>query len=198
MLSQCASLEKAEDSRLLRLLSEGDEQAYIMIYNRYAPLLYIHAERMLSDTDLAQDVVHDLFAALWDKREQLNIAISLKAYLYKSIRNRVLDLFAKEKVRLDYRDALQHKGEPVEEVEDKYQYRELEDIIDSELGRLPEQMRKVFLLSRIDKKSYKEIAEELQIAEGTVKKQIYMALKRLRQRIIYFIILLVFLLNFIY
>lgn len=198
MLSQGASLEKAEDSKLLDLLSEGNEQAYIVIYNRYAPLLYIHAGRMLSDTGLAQDVVHDLFAAVWDKREQLNIAVSLKAYLYKSIRNRVLDLFAKDKVRLDYRNNLLQKGEPVEEVEDKYQYRELEDIIDSELGRLPEQMRKVFLLSRVNEKSYKEIAEELQIAEGTVKKQIYMALKRLRQRIIYFIALILSILNFLY
>lgn len=122
MLSQGASLEKAEDRILLGLLSENNEQAYVVIYDRYAPLLYIHAERMLSDADIAQDVVHDLFVALWNKRQQLHIAISLKAYLYKSIRNRVLDILAKEKIRVDYRHTQLQKGEPLEDVEDKYQY----------------------------------------------------------------------------
>lgn len=186
MLYQERGLQWVEDSILLKLLSDGNTQAFAVIYNRYAPLLFVHAERMLANSSVAQDTVHDLFASLWQKREKLDIEVNLKSYLYRSIRNRVLDLFAKDKVRFEYNKRMNNLEEVDESLLQNYQLKELEEVIELELGRLPEQMRKVFLLSRLEDKSYKEIAEELEIAEGTVKKQIYLALKRLKKNIIYF------------
>lgn len=186
MLHQGRGLQWAEDSVLLELLSDGNTQAFAVIYNRYAPLLFVHAERMLTSSSIAQDTVHDLFTMLWQKRSDINIEVNLKSYLYKAVRNRVLDVFAKEKVRLVYKNRMSKAEEIDETMEENYQTKELEEVIESELGRLPEQMRKVFLLSRVEDKTYKEIAEELDIAEGTVKKQIYLALKRLKKNIVYF------------
>lgn len=185
-------LKKLEDKNLLNLLRVGNVQAFNLLYNRYSPLLYLHARRMLQDVDLAKDVVHDLFTMLWHKKEELDIDSHLKAYLYKAVRNRVLDLFAKEKVRIDYQNYMRTNKENDDEDESHFQKKELEEIIESELSKLPEQMRKVFLLSRLEDKSYKEIAAELDIAEGTVKKQIYLALKRLKKSIVYLFLFFVF------
>lgn len=186
MFYQERGLYCAKDSLLVELLSRGNAEAFEIIYNRYAPLLLVHAERMLANASMAQDVVHDLFTSLWQKREKINIEVNLKSYLYKATRNRVLDLFAQEKVRVDYKKQLNHSEQVDDSLLQNYQSKELKSLIESELCKLPEQMRKAFLLSRLEEKSYKEIAAELHIAEGTVKKQIYLALKRLKKNIVYF------------
>ncbi|MBD1420812.1 RNA polymerase sigma factor [Sphingobacterium chuzhouense] len=185
-------LQKLEDKNLLNLLRVGNVQAFNLLYDRYSPVLYVHACRMLKDVDLAKDVVHDLFAMLWHKKEQLLIDSNLKSYLYRAVRNRVLDLFAKEKVRIDYQNYMMISNEHDGADENHFHKQELEEIIESELNKLPEQMRKVFLLSRLEDKSYKEIAADLDIAEGTVKKQIYLALKRLKKSIVYILIFFIF------
>src|SRR5690606_37959029 len=97
-------LKQLEDKNLFSLLQRGDVQAFNLLYDRYSPVLYTHARRMLQDDDLAKDVVHDLFAMLWYKKEDIKIDSSLKSYLYRAVRNKVLDLFAKEKVRFDYQN----------------------------------------------------------------------------------------------
>lgn len=185
MFHQERGLVGARDSVLVELLSQGNKQAFAVIYDRYAPLLLLHADRMLANAATAQDVVQDLFTSLWQKREKMNIEVNLKSYLYKAIRNRVLDLFAQEKVRLNYKTQFDCEAQIDDSLVQNYQSKELEEIIESELNRLPEQMRRAFLLSRMEEKSYREIAEELRIAEGTVKKQIYLALKRLKKNIVY-------------
>jgi len=177
-------LKQLEDKNLLNLLRDGNAEAFNILYNRYSPILYVHACRMLRDSDLAKDIVHDLFTMLWYRRDDIRIDSSLKSYLYRAVRNRVLDLFAKEKVRINYQKQIISSKEIDDMQESPFQTKELEGIIEVELQRLPEQMRNVFLLSRLEEKSYKEIAAELHIAEGTVKKQIYLALKRLKRRIV--------------
>lgn len=80
---------------MLELLYDINTQVFAVIYNRYAYFLFVHAERMLANSSVAQDTVHDLFTSLWQKRDKINIEVKLKSYLYRAIRNRVLDLFAK-------------------------------------------------------------------------------------------------------
>ena len=184
-MSPIKNFDQQDDMRLFILMQRGDEKAFNAIYHRYAPLLFLHANRMLKDSELTKDVVQDLFASLWHKRNEIIVVSNLKSYLYTSVRNKVLDLFAKEKVRLHYQDSLLTQDHKSNVTEQAIQTKELTEIIEMELKNLPEQMRKVFLLSRQEEKSYKEIADEMDITEGTVKKQIYLALKRLKKNITY-------------
>src|SRR5690606_30825490 len=94
--------KKYSDSDLLQFLKNGDERVFSEIYTRYHSLLYIYAHKKLQDKQEAQDVVHDVFITLWEKRFELRIQISLANYLYTAVRNKSLDIFAHKKVEEKY------------------------------------------------------------------------------------------------
>lgn len=186
----------SDDSELMKSLKKNNDAAFNIIYDRYAPLLFIHATKMLQDHEKAKDIIQDIFTMLWSRRHELIIESNLKSYLYRTVRNRILDLFAKEKVRLEYQNNLQQINLTQPSSEYQYQHKELQAIIESELHKLPEQMQRVFLLSRFEHKTYKEISDDMNIAEGTVKKQIYLALKRLRKNLSYIFYIFITMLPF--
>lgn len=172
------------DLELTDLLKRGDAAAYTVIYNRYFNELYLHAYQRLRDKDEAQDVIHELFAGLWNKRETITIKSSLAAYLYTAVRNRIMDVIAHQQVETKYVSSLQNFLEAGYCVTD-HQVRErlLAALIEKEIAELPSKMREVFELSRKKVLSHKEIAAELNISEQTVRKQINNALKILRSRL---------------
>ncbi|WP_207535991.1 RNA polymerase sigma factor [Desertivirga arenae] len=178
------SVPASNENDLLFKLRQGDERAFAEIYNQYKGMLFLHAYRMVQDADEAHDVVHELFASLWSKRENLEIKTSIKAYLYNAVKNRILDFIAHQKVVSRYVDSLDNfveKGEFY--VDDKLREKELEATIAMEVSLLPEKMREVFELSRNFNYSHKQIAEILGISDKTVKKQVANAVKILRNKI---------------
>jgi RNA polymerase sigma-70 factor (ECF subfamily) len=180
------------DDELSFLLKERDHHAFTEIYNRYQHILYIHAIKLVKDPDEAQDILHDLFTALWDKAAELNTSIPLRAYLFKSIKNRVFDLFSRLKVRSGRLLSLQEFMEQGKWVTDEaLREKELIDIIEKEVGLLPAKMQTVFKMSRNENLSYREIAEELCISDKTVKKQVSNAIKILRKRISLMMVIMV-------
>lgn len=172
------------DQDLLTLLRGGNERAYEEIYKRFWASLYRHARRILQDEDGAEDVVQEVFLALWNKAETLEITGSLSGYLYKSVRNRIFDQVAHSKVREKYMASLSTFMEQGS-CETDYVLREkqLKEIIEREIAALPEGMRIAFEMSRNSNMSHKEIAEALGVSEGVVRNQISRALKILRGRI---------------
>lgn len=179
-----AAYASLSDSDLAELLKEGDANAYTVVYNRYFDELYLHALTRLKDKDEAEDVIHELFAGLWNKRSTIVIKSSLAAYLYTAVRNRIMDIIAHKQVETKYVTSLQNFIETGYCITD-YQVRErlFAALIDKEIAALPPKMRRVFELSRKRVMSHKEIAAELNISEQTVRKQINNALKILRSRL---------------
>ncbi|MBD1366598.1 RNA polymerase sigma-70 factor [Mucilaginibacter sp. ZT4R22] len=172
------------DAELVDLLKSGDEAAFSQIYKRHWHPLYHHAIKMVKDEDEATDVVQEVFTALWSKSEHIKLNSSLSYYLHSCVRNYVLNLFNREKIRTNYLDNLQHtlnKGSSF--TDETLMRKELSTIIEYQISLLPEKMRKVFELSRNSHLSHKEISMELAISEETVKKQIYNALKILRLKL---------------
>ncbi|MES2457991.1 MAG: RNA polymerase sigma-70 factor [Bacteroidota bacterium] len=177
------------DEKLAALLKQGDQYAYTEIFERYKVLLYKHAYRLLGDEDEANDIVSDLFLALWQKRENLNPQASLSAYLYGSIRNRVFDLMTHQKVITRYLDSIREfMVQGHYQTDEHIRAKELAAIIEREIAALPPKMRKVFELSRSGELSHKEIGEMLNVTEGTVKQQVHNAVKTLRLKIHSFLV----------
>ncbi|HEV3411102.1 MAG TPA: RNA polymerase sigma-70 factor [Puia sp.] len=172
------------DTRLAALLKEGDQSAYTEIFERYKTILYKHAFRMLQDPDDANDVIQDIFLALWQKRDTLTIKTSLAAYLYHSLRNRIFDRIAHQKVIARYVNSIRDFVEAGQYVADEQnRAEELAAIIEKEIAALPRKMREVFELSRHEDLSYKEIGLKLNISDKTVKQQVYNAVKILRLKV---------------
>jgi RNA polymerase sigma-70 factor (ECF subfamily) len=176
--------DEHNDENLFFLLKEGNPIAYKKIYDRYKYALYIHAYRMLKDEEEAKDLIQELFVVLWDKRESIDVRMSLSAYLYGAVKNRVLDLIAHKKIRDNYEVSLQSfltAGNCITDY--ALREKELSSIIEREIAYLPSKMRNVFELSRNEHLSYKEIAAKLDISDKTVKKQVNNAIKILRLKL---------------
>lgn len=79
-----------EDEKLWEGLVQGNEIAFDELYNRYFDKLYVYGRHMTPDTDLVKDAIQELFVELWKYRSKLSSVSYVKAYLYKSIRRKLL------------------------------------------------------------------------------------------------------------
>lgn len=166
------------------MLSQDDENAFRLLYNRYKAPLYLHACKMLHDDEEAKDIVQDTFSMIWAKRENLTITTAANSYLYSTVRNRILDHISHKKVIAKYTDSLNsfldrsapaHDRKIIEE--------ELIGMFEIAVSSLPEKMREIFELSRNEGLSHKQIAEKLNISDKTVKKQISNAIKIIKIKV---------------
>ena len=182
------------DVELLALCKAGDETGFSEIYDRYWAVLYRHAYKLLKEKPTAQDVVQEVFVMLWDKIPNLELQGSLSSYLYTTVRNKILNVIQKEKIHERYITSFGHFIERSETVTD-HRIREqmLRERIEREVAHLPTKMRHVFELSRTQHLSYKEIAQELNLSDKTVKKQVSNAIKILRLKLSGFISLAIWL-----
>ncbi|MES2456709.1 MAG: RNA polymerase sigma-70 factor [Bacteroidota bacterium] len=175
---------RLKDSELSALLKAGDALSYTEIFERYHRLLLRHAFRLLSNDEEAYDMVQDVFLQLWQKKETLELRVSLSAYLFTAVKNRIFKLFAHQKVVLRYTESIgKFMVEGYNIVEDQLMEKELSAFIDKEIAALPAKMQEVFLLNKKDELTYKEIAERLNITDQTAKQQVYKAMKILKPKI---------------
>ena len=173
------------DAQLAGLINADDKLAMEEVYERYWSVLYIHAKKMLQDEEQAKDIVQDLFTNLFVKMgNSLTLAPAIGGFLYTGIRNLVLDQMRRKKVRAAHLENLIRYAVEGELVTDQYiRSKELQEVIEKEITKLPPKMRAVFEMSRKNFLSHKEIAEAYDLSEMTVRKQISLAIKRLRSKI---------------
>jgi len=178
-------LPQISDITLLSFMKGEDADAFHQIFLRYNKILFVHAYGKLRDKEEAKDVVQDVFAKLWQKREEIVVQNGqLAPYLYAAVRHRVLDIIAKKKVASQHIEDLYFYVKGFENYTDTA-VREslLAEIIKREIAFLPNRMRQIFVMSRYDHLSHKEIARELDIADSTVTDQVKKALKILRSKL---------------
>ncbi len=172
------------DLELVNLLKDGDSSAFTEIYSRYWPLLFITVRKMMEDDDGAQDVVQEIFSKLWERAPELDLSSSLSAYLYGAVKFQVFNLFRHERVKAaSFEDLVNFLNEGHYQVDEHFRHQELVEAIEAEIATMPEKMREIFVLSRKEQLSHKNIALKLNIAESTVREQIKRALKRLKAKL---------------
>ena len=144
----------------------------------------------------AENVVQDVFLLLWEKREVLDIRISLVSYLFSLVKNRSLDYLRHKVVAEEYKQELSFKLMSLEQLNYTFSSEEeIEKVIANAIDKLPERCREIFLKSRIVGMKYREIAEELNISANTVENHIAIALKKLRVELKDYLPLLLFLVS---
>lgn len=167
------------DSELVDNLKSGDKSAFTEIYNRHWRAAYNSAFNVLNDDEACLDVVQDVFVWLWQNRKQLTIN-SLKPYLITAVKFKMLNVIRKGKFHAEVIAELKSDGEMLTFAESSLEVKELKNIIDQFVKDLPAQAQKIFHLSRNEHLSHKEIAEQMGLAEKTVKNQMNISLKKLR------------------
>ncbi len=183
-----------DDEDLWTLIQErADEEAFACLHERYAGDLYRLAYRKTGHVEASEDIVQELFIALWVQRKAIRIEQRLRNYLYTSLKNRVISYLRDSMISkttslsampLDNFSSL--SGNTVEEL---LTYQDTRDRYEQILSSIPEKSRLVFELSR-NGLSNKEIAASLNVVEKTVEFHISKCLKLLREKLVH--ILLIF------
>lgn len=171
------------DIELLQAIRSGDEGAFKHVFDSYWKRLYSVVIHLVGDEDQTKDILQNTFIIFWNNRNTIIISDSLWPYFIKIARNDVIDLFRKNKVRLEGAENLINDLQAYHTVEETIITRELQSLIDAEVIEMPRNMKLCFELSRREEKTIREIATELRLSEQTVKNNISEALRRLRHRI---------------
>ena len=173
---------------LLSKIRNNDLKAFERLFRSYYAPLCRYANSYLNDMPVAEEIVQDLFFLLWKEREQLQIRLSLKSYLYQAARNRAFHYLKHLQVETNYREKaigeFLEYGTPTPA--DELEYKELETQLSLSLKRMPERQRKIFCMSRFDGKKYSEIAQELSVSVKTVEAEMTKALALLRKELKHF------------
>lgn len=172
------------DHSLSELLKSGSHEAYNEIYKRYFGLMFIDACKRTASKEDAQDIVQETFINLWNRREYLDPEKSIAGYLYAAMRNKVIDWFTHQEVNSKHINSFKAFYETGTCITDHaIREKQLASIIEREIDALPPRMREIFILSRRANLSHKQIAQQLDLSELTVKTQVKHALKILRIRL---------------
>jgi RNA polymerase sigma-70 factor (ECF subfamily) len=169
------------DDQLLPLIREGDAVAFDVLYQRHWQALYAVARNILRSTELAKDIVQEVFASFWQRRSDLEI-IYPKAYLQQAVRNQVLNAIRANKADDGFYQRLAEVSREIVE-ENPLIFKELRHILADLIGSLPEDCRMVFHLSREEELTYNQIADYLNISVKTVEKKMSRSLRIIRSRL---------------
>ncbi len=176
-------------------IKQGDISSFEKLYEQYYIYLCTTAEHIVRNSSDAEEIVSDVFVRLWNIREKLEITTSVKAYLIRAVRNTALNYLEGSKLNnklfdnistSDFQLLAWDSDYPLGQLYEK----EVLEILDQGINKLPDNCRKIFLLSRNEDLKYSDIAERQGISVNTVKTQMKIALSRLRENLKDYLVIL--------
>lgn len=176
------------DNELLARLNKGELTAFQELYLQYYVPLCIYAKQYTKIKEIAEEIVQDVFLNIWEQKGKLKITVSFKAYLYTAIRNQCLNHLKHLQVVQGYseyytqllKDAQDYFILSQETGDSIMIANELEKSLMETIDSLPDNCRKIFLMSRFEGLKHQDIADNLGVTLHTVHKQISIALDKLR------------------
>ena len=169
---------------VLHKLADDDKKALEELFNYYYPRLYQFSKLFLKLEDGIDDILQEVFFKIWKNRANIRSAETFNSFIFTITRNLLLNelrsRLSKQKI----------KNEIIKlSVSDEYysferlEYGELKETVDQIVNNLPEKQREVFLLSRSEGLSHKEIAEKLNISTKTVEYHINQSINAIKNKL---------------
>ncbi|SEO05378.1 RNA polymerase sigma-70 factor, ECF subfamily [bacterium A37T11] len=174
------ALTSETEKQLLVRLRDGDRQAFDQLYHAYAGRISAKLLHLLKSRDAAQDILQDTFIKVWEVRATIDPELSFVSFLYKIATNLASNAFRKEFRESRMRTGVQHSStEGYSHVEEQLFRKEAQELLKQALDQLPPRQRQVFVMHKLEGKSYKEIGEELGITDSAINLHIQRAGKKL-------------------
>lgn len=172
-------LQTTDERFLLSAIQNGDLKAYGILFRRYYPMLCAYATRFVELKD-AEEIVQDVMLWLWETRQTQTFETSLSQYLFQTVYHRAINQIVRHQSQLRADTLFYENMQEMLQDTDFYQLEELQKRIKEAVEALPPTYREAFVMHRFENKSYKDIAEILQVSSKTVDYRIQQALKQLR------------------
>jgi RNA polymerase sigma-70 factor (family 1) len=168
-----------DESVLVQGLASGNILAFNTLYKSYSSRLYRFALGYLKSEDEAEELVQEVFTIIWEKRKELKEELSFKSFLFTISFNIIRKHFRAKSYLSEYLTSGSFDETDVR-TSQKIVYDSLYQYINELVNQLPMRRKEVFVKSRFEGLSIKEIAEELNISHKTVENQLSDALKFIR------------------
>ncbi|MBC8346192.1 MAG: RNA polymerase sigma-70 factor [Candidatus Marinimicrobia bacterium] len=171
--------------QLLEKIKTGDKKAFRKIFQLYHQPLFRFTVSRVHDPDIASDIVQDSFVRVWKNRKYIQSKKSFFSYIATIASNLTKDHFRHQAVRQKHESQIESElytaAENIENREEKEEIQK--NILEAIHSHLPEKCRNIFILSRIEGLSSKEIADVMNLSVRTVENQLYRGLKILRNKL---------------
>lgn len=165
-------------------LKKGNTNALKTIFDLYAEKLFYRALKFVNSKEIAEEIVQDVFIAIWENRNELNIQNSFDSYLFTSVKNHSISYLRKKISNFEAENlSFVENSANNSTNETSIEYTELNNELQRAINMLPERCKLIFTLSRNSGLTYKQIAAELNISAESVKTQIGIALKKLKSHL---------------
>jgi len=169
------------DIELVLKLQKGDVEAFDLVYEKYAGKLYGFTLKYLKSTDETEELVQSVFLKVWENYKTLKKESSFKSYLFTIAYNEICNTFRRRShLQKFIGEQLNDSSQTSNETEELIDYNSIRERVEQIVSKLPERQRTIFLKSREEGKSNKEIASELELSSGTVDNYISESLKFIR------------------
>lgn len=173
-----------QENELVSFLREGNEDALKLLYDNHVRKLHYFILRTAKSEQLAEDVVQDVFIKIWENRLQIDPEQPFKTYLYTIAKRHLLNLLKRVQQEAGILDEIRKYTIPVENTTELHiEYSESNEILNEAISKLPTQCREIFVRCKIQGHSYKQVAAQLGITEGTVNGQMVKALRSIKEYI---------------
>ena len=178
-------VDSINEKRLLTELKNGSFHAFERLYNMYSGKLYNFIMRISSGNQyMAEEVVQSAFIRVWEVRERVEPESSFISFLCTIAKNLLMNMYQRQTVEYVYNEYLKNTGvDRDSQTEESIDLRFLNEYIDSLAEELPAQWKKIFILSKRQNYTNKEIAEMMGISESTVATQLSLAVKFMREQL---------------
>ena len=162
--------------------STCNDVAYQGVFRDYAKAIRNFVYAKCGNISAAEDITQDAFVKLWQKCKEVPLD-KAKSFLYAVANNLFIDQKRHEKVVLNYQGKANISGISIESPHFQLEEKEFKHKIEKVINSMPEKSRVVFLMNRIEKLTYKEIAERLEISQKAVEKRMHKSLSIMREQI---------------
>ncbi|MDR2271087.1 MAG: sigma-70 family RNA polymerase sigma factor [Sphingobacterium sp.] len=167
-----------EDNAILLLqLAKGNQKAFETLYYAYRTQIFGRILKQVRSVEFAQDIVQDVFVKVWQNRAQIDVSKNFKSYLYTIAQSTVYDYF--RKIASDQAKSEQlmilSKGICANDIEEEVSYKEMEKYLNDILDIIPERCREVYVLCKLEGRSYDEVSKLLNISTATINNHIVKA-----------------------
>ena len=181
------------DEHLVRKMQDDNNQlAFAMLFNKYSKTIYVLSFKYLKNREMAEDAVQNVFYKVWVKRKQKNSDTPFKNYLFSIAKNELIDTLKNERYHYLIENMMESISENIEEIEEIEEYEEQLEQLNNLIARLSPQKRRIIEMKLEKKISNQEIADALNISINTVKFTYSAALRELREKLLFLLIILFF------